>query len=135
MNLRVYLKAFTTGPVANPEVCLIRFTDETALRLRTLASMVKEFNMETVTDRQHATWRDSIWESHHALCTPQLVTTAKECWWATEVLTDGGSFEFQTERVSIEKLIDACERCDAAVLHYTEQNPDEVKKREQSFGD
>lgn len=134
MKLNLYLRAFTTGPVPNPEVCLIRFDDQTATRLRTLASMVREFKMETVTDRQHATWRDPVWESQHMLCTPQLITTAKECWWATEVVSGSGSFEFQTERVNIERLIEACETCDAAVLHYTEQNPDEVRKRAQSFG-
>ena len=100
-----------------------------ANRLTTLSGMVKDFSLENISDRCPVIWRDPQWMSEYTLCAPQLFTTRYECWWSVEVVTAVGTASFQTERLNIERLLDACRNASATELIYTEVDPLQVAER------
>lgn len=120
MTLQLYLKAYATGSHPSPGVCLVKFDADVTQRLQTLANMVRSFAMESIGDHFQATWREPAWEAQFTLAAPQLVATATHCWWAVESITAQGSASLYTERVHIDRLMQACNACTTDVLHYTE---------------
>jgi hypothetical protein len=62
------------------------------------------------------------------LAAPQLFATQTQCWWTVEVITEGGEATLYTERVSIDRLIQACLGCTANIL-YTEDDRESVQAR------
>lgn len=134
MNSHLYLKAYATENHACPGVCVITMDADLLQRIQTLQGMVREFSMECIGDQCHATWGESEWESQFMLAAPQLFATDRQCWWTVEVITETGTATFYTERVLIDRLIEACAQCTQAVLYYTEDdNSESVAQRQQRF--
>lgn len=121
MKRNVFLKAFATGGLASPGVCLIRFDAPLIQRLQTMTTMARDFEMEFVSDRCNSTWRDETWQGKFTLAAPQLFVSTTKCWWSIEVITGSGVASFYSERVSTERLLSAYRDSTDYVMYYTEQ--------------
>lgn len=128
MSFQLYLKAFATDGHPWPSVCLVNVDDEVVQRLKTLSNMAREFSLERIGDQFHALWGEPAWEAQFMLAAPQLFATQTQCWWTVEVITEGGEATLYTERVSIDRLIQACLGCTANIL-YTEDDRESVQAR------
>lgn len=134
MRVSLYVRAYSTDGIPSPEICNIEFDDAMATRLKTLSSMVQEFSLENISDRCEAIWRDPEWMREYTLCAPLVFATRCECWWSVEVVTETGAASFQTERINIQRLIEACGNAVGRELIYTEVNPAQVAARIARFG-
>ena len=129
MSFQLYLKAFVTDGHPCPSVCLVNVDDEVVQRLKTLSNMAREFSLERIGDQFHALWGEPAWEAQFMLAAPQLFATQTQCWWTVEVITDSGEATLYTERVDIDRLIQACLACTDNVLYYTEDDRESVQAR------